>query len=290
MAVVEIGDRQIEYKLAGEGPLVVLLAASWWPIDTWDLSGFPQLAGDYQVLAFNSRGIGASTATPEPYTCAGLADDVIELLDTLRLDEPAHLVGFANGSGVAVKAALHHPSRVGSLTLAASSPGTPSDAPAPSIREREHIAHEGFRDFIRNHALNDEFAFTPATYAGHPERAQALANALWEHQGTEQEYLKHADARQGYSIIDDARQVTQPALVVCGAEDTVQRGPSTPLRTSHTLAAAFETSRLHLLAGVAHMTFWEDPEPAWRVVKEFLVGDGRKPIGGPGSPPSPTRN
>src|SRR5262249_15171260 len=162
-------------------------------------------------------------------------------------------------SGVAIKLALRHPQLVRSLILAASSPGTPASAPAPSIREREHIAHQGFREFIRNHALNDDFAFTPANYAGYPERATALADALWTNQGTEQEFLKPADARRGYSAIYDARELGQPALVLCGEQDDVQRGLSTPVRTSRALVEAFPNSRLQLIPGVAHMTFWEDP-------------------------------
>jgi 3-oxoadipate enol-lactonase len=271
MALIEVAGRQVEYDLQGGGDLVLLLAASWWPLDTWRLSGFPQLADNYQALAFNSRGIGASSATPEPYTCASLADDAAALLDALGHTDPAHVIGFANGSGVAIKLALRNPEHVRSLTLAASSPGTPASAPAPSIRERDHIAHQGFREFIRNHALNDSFAFTPTTYAHHRERADALADALWDHQGTEDEFLKHADARQGYDAVADARQVRQPALVICGAEDNVERGQSTPVRTSHGLAQAFPNARLHLIPGVAHMTFWEDPDATWPVVKEFLA-------------------
>ncbi len=274
MALVQVDGRQVEYELEGRGDLVLLLAASWWPLDAWKLSGFPQLRDHYQVLAFNQRGIGASAATPGCYTCSSLAADGVALLDMLGLREPAHVIGFANGSGLAIKMALEHPGRVRSLILAASSPGTPSSAPAPSIREREHIAHQGFRDFIRNHALNDTFAFTPANYASHPERAQALADALWNNQGPEEEFLKHADARQGYDAVADAREVRQPALVICGAEDDVQRGLSTPVRTSHALAQAFPNSQLHLISSVAHMTFWEEPDAAWPVVKAFLSGVG----------------
>jgi pimeloyl-ACP methyl ester carboxylesterase len=272
MALIPVDGRQVEYELQGEGDLVLLLAASWWPLDTWKLSGFPQLASAYQVLTFNQRGIGASSPTTGPYTCSGLAADGVALLEALDLRQPAHVIGFANGSGLAIKMALEHPGRVRSLTLAASSPGTPSTQPAPSLREREHIAHQGFRDFIRNHALNDTFAFTPATYKARPERVQALADALWEHQGTEQEYLKHADARQGYDAVADARQLRHPALIICGAEDDVQRGLSTPVRTSRALAQAMPNARLHLIPGVAHMTFWEDPDAAWPVVREFLAG------------------
>jgi pimeloyl-ACP methyl ester carboxylesterase len=272
MPLAQISGRQVEYELAGTGDPVLLLAASWWPLDAWKLSGFPQLHDRFQVLAPNQRGIGASSGTPGPYSCESQADDAAALLDSLGLGQPAHVIGFAQGCGIALKMALRHPDRVRSVVVAAPSAGTPATAPAPSLREREHIAHQGFREFIRQHALNDDFAFTPANYARYPERPAALADALWDHQGTEEEFLKHADARQGYNAVDDARLVRQPALVLCGEEDNVERGVSTPVKAARALAEALPNGRLHLIRGVRHMTFWELPDAAWPVTLEFLAG------------------
>ncbi|HVA23423.1 MAG TPA: alpha/beta hydrolase [Chloroflexota bacterium] len=289
MALAQVEGRQVEYELQGsgesyadgescadgepcaDGELVLLLAASWWPLDTWKLSGFPQLAGHYQVLAPNQRGSGASAGTPGPYSSESQAGDAVALLDALKLSQPAHVIGFAQGCGIALKMALRHPDRVRSLVVAAPSAGTPASAPPPSLREREHIARQGFRDFIRHHALNDDFAFSTANYALYPERAAELADALWDHQGSEEEFLKHAGARQGYNAIDDARRVPQPALVLCGEEDNVERGISTPVKAARALAEAFPNGRLHLIPGVRHMTFWEDPAAAWPPVLDFLA-------------------
>jgi pimeloyl-ACP methyl ester carboxylesterase len=271
MAVVDVAGRPVEYELQGAGDLVVLLAASWWPLDTWKLSGIPELRGQYQVLAPNQRGIGASAPTDPPYTAENQADDAIALLDALGLAGPAHIVGFAQGSGIALQLALRHPDRVRSLVLAAPSGGTPPDAPAPSIREREHLAHADFREFIRAHSLNDDFAFSPANYAAHHERAVSLADALWEHQGRPEEYLKHADARRGHDTVEEGRAVRHAALVLCGEEDNVQRGKNTPVGTARKLAEAMPNARLHLIPTVRHMTFWEDPAAAWAPVKEFLA-------------------
>ncbi|HEX6513765.1 MAG TPA: alpha/beta hydrolase [Chloroflexota bacterium] len=271
MALIEVGSREVEYELQGGGELVLLLAASWWPLDAWMLSGFPQLREQYQVLAPNQRGIGGSSPTSGPYSADEQADDAAALLETLGLSGLARVIGFAQGCGVAMKLALRQPRLVRGLVLAAPSGGTPASAPAPSIREREHIAHAGFRQFIRHHALNDDFAFTPANYARYPERAQALADALWDHQGPEEEFLKHADSRQGYDPVEDGRHVGQPALILCGEEDDVARGNSTPVRTAQALAEAMPDARLQLIPGVRHMTFWEQPEAAWPPALEFLA-------------------
>ena len=124
--------------------------------------------------------------------------------------------------------------------------------------------------FLGYHALNDDFAFNPANYRAHPERAEALADALWEHAGTEAEFRKHVLARQGYDTTEGLAEVRTPALVICGAEDTVARGTSTPVGVARALAAGLPDTRLVLVPGTRHMLFWESPEACWGAVREFL--------------------
>ncbi len=269
MPVLEVGGRQVEYLLEGRGEPVILSSPTWWPLDAWKLNGLPELRDTFRVLAFNHRGIGHSSGTATAYNVHGLADDMVALSEALRLG-PAHVVGFAIGGVVALKAAIRRPEAVRSLVIGAAGAGAPAGRPSAVDRDREVIRKVGFREHIRHHALNDDFAFSPASYARHPERAEALADALWEHQGTEEEYLKHAEARSGHSTFDDLDKVAQPALVLVGEEDNVQRGASTPVKVATELAGAL-TAELVVVPGVRHMVFWEDPEPAWAAVRRFLA-------------------
>src|SRR5205085_510099 len=149
--------------------------------------------------------------------------------------------------------------------------GAPASAPSAAERDRGHIEKMGYREFIRHHALNDDFAFSPANYARYLERAEALADALWDHQGPEEEFLKHAGARTGHMTLDSAAGVRQPCLVLVGEDDDVARGVSTPVRFSRELADALPNAQLKLLPGIRHMTFWEQPDLAWAEVRKFLA-------------------
>jgi pimeloyl-ACP methyl ester carboxylesterase len=270
MARARVDGRTVEYVREGRGEAVVLCSPSWWPLDAWRLSGLPELADRYDVVAFNFRGIGASEGTPTDYAVPLLADDTLALLDALGIGR-AHLVGFAIGGAIALQAARTQPGRVASLVLAAVGAGEPARAaravPKGVLRELRAV---GYREYIRGHALNDDFAFSPTSYRAHPERAAALADALWEHAGSEEEFLKHVLARQGYDTLADLGAVQQPALVLVGAEDTVRRGSSTPLQTSHDLAAGLPHAELEVVPGVRHMVFWEAPETTWARVRRFL--------------------
>jgi pimeloyl-ACP methyl ester carboxylesterase len=271
MALIEVAGRTVEYVREGAGEPVVLCAPDWWPLDAWRLSGIPELRERYEVIAFNHRGIGASTPTPTAYTVRGFAEDTLALLDALGVGR-AHLLGFAIGASIALEAARLAPARIRSLVLAAAGAGTPAREPRHIPPEvLRSLRTEGYRAHIRNHALNDDFAFHPDHYRAHPERAEALADALWEHAGTEQEFLKHVLARQGYNTTADLDRVTTPTLVICGEEDHVARGISTPVAVAHALAAGLPNARLVLVPKTRHMLFWESPEACWAAVREFLA-------------------
>ena len=274
MTLIQVDGRTVEYLSAGEGEPILLCSPDWWPLDAWTLSGIPELADRYQVIAFNQRGIGHSAGTPDDYDVRLFARDALGLMDALRL-ERAHLLGFAIGAVIAMEAARQQPARVRSLVLAAAGAGVPPNVPraVPAAVERE-IAEHGYRAHIRNHALNDDFAFNPDNYRAHPERVEALADALWEHAGTESEFRKHVLARQGYVTTENLAAITTPALVICGEEDTVARGTSTPVGVARELAAGLPNARLALIPRTRHMLFWESPEACWAAVRDFFAGVG----------------
>jgi 3-oxoadipate enol-lactonase len=271
MALIQVDGRTVEYLREGQGEPVVLCSPDWWPLDAWKLSGIPELRDRYQVVAFNQRGVGASTATPDDYTVPLFAQDTLALLDALQLGR-AHLLGFAIGATIALDAARRAPERVRSLVLAAAGAGTPATEPRQVPAGLLHeLREQGYRGYIRGHALNDDFAFHPDNFRAHPERAEALADAMWEHAGPEEQFLKHALARQGYNTTEGIEQVTTPTLVICGDEDNVARGTSTPVGVAHALAAGLPNARLFLVPRTRHMLFWESPEACWGAVKDFLA-------------------
>lgn len=271
MAFIQVDGRTVEYLREGAGETVLLVSPNFWPLDAWRLSGFPELRGAYDVVTYNNRGYGQSAATPTAYTVYSLADDALALLEALGVAQ-AHVIGFAYGAQVAVKMALRAPARVKTLVLAASGAGAAKDPSGQSAeRMRALLAREGYRAHIRDHALNDDFAFYPEIYRDHHERAVALADAVWEHAATEDEYLKHVQARAGFRTIDDVETLQQPTLVLVGDEDFASRGDTTPVEFARVLAERMPRAELALVPRTRHMLFWERPDECWARVKQFLA-------------------
>jgi len=94
----------------GSGPTVLMLHGL-----TANAHFFPDLAklvaGDFRVVAINLRGRGRSEKPPSDYTMEDHANDVLGVMDKLKLDS-AHLCGHSYGGLLTYYLAAHHPDRV----------------------------------------------------------------------------------------------------------------------------------------------------------------------------------
>jgi pimeloyl-ACP methyl ester carboxylesterase len=99
---------------AGAGPAMVLLHGAM-ADHMAVLQLLRPLSARYRVIAPDLRGSGRSVSG-ETLDFDRLADDVMALLDHLRLDA-AVIGGVSSGTGVALRCALRHPARTARLVL-----------------------------------------------------------------------------------------------------------------------------------------------------------------------------
>lgn len=132
---------------AARPPVVMLhgLAESGEAFRPW----VPHFARDHVVVRPDLRGYGASTAMKGTYTYrfAGLGDDIVRMLDALKIDR-AFLVGGKIGGTLALHLAANHSDRV----LAVAAVGAPAsltsfDQRAPGWRR--DIAASGVEAWVR---------------------------------------------------------------------------------------------------------------------------------------------
>jgi pimeloyl-ACP methyl ester carboxylesterase len=135
-------------------------------------------------------------------------------------------------------------------------------------------AHEiremGFERYIKTHINNDGMAFNPDFYRTHRDVADALADALWSGQSTAEQFGYHEKARLTWDALAKATEVKVPTLILCGADDDVNRRGSTPVGTARRLGELVPGAELVLVPGVRHMTFW-DGDGALKVLQDFLA-------------------
>jgi pimeloyl-ACP methyl ester carboxylesterase len=105
------------YWLTGpeKAPLVVLTHGATIDHRTWN----PQLKaleGKYRMLVWDVRGHGQSQPIGEDFTVAGAAEDLVAILDKLKVQQ-AVLVGQSMGGNIAQELVFYHPERVSAMFL-----------------------------------------------------------------------------------------------------------------------------------------------------------------------------
>jgi 3-oxoadipate enol-lactonase len=105
------------YWLTGpeKAPLVVFTHGATIDHRTWN----PQLKaleGKYRVLLWDVRGHGQSQPIGEDFTIAGAAEDLVAIMDKLKVKQ-AIFVGQSMGGNISQELAFYHPERVNAMFL-----------------------------------------------------------------------------------------------------------------------------------------------------------------------------
>jgi 3-oxoadipate enol-lactonase len=272
MPKANLGDIEMYYEENGSGEAVLLVPASWWPSDTWNVGVVPFLSKQFRTIILDCRGTGRTSKPKDGYTVAQFAQDCIALLAHLGVSR-CHAVGFALGGQIVQAIAIERPDLVATLTIAASGSGAKTLGGGRRIvspdTERE-IGDLGFERYIRNYIENDSMAFNPVFYREHNDLVAALADAVWSGQSTVEMFRCHEDARLTWDTLAKAGDVKVPALILCGADDDVSRRGSTPVGTAKRVAELTPGCELFLIPNTKHMTFW-DGTGGLAALQEFLL-------------------
>ena len=271
MPSAKIGDIDIYYEEQGQGEPVLLAPPSWWPSDTWKVSVVPFLSKHYRTIIFDCRGTGYSSKPDHGCNIEQFAKDCAGLLGYLKVSR-CHAAGFALGGQIAQALAIQRPDLVATLTIAAAGAGTKATDGGPRVirnTDEEEIREHGFERFIRGHVENTHMAFNATFYDAHPEVVKALSDALWWRQTSPEQHRYHYEARRTWDTLGNAAKVKVSTLILCGAQDDVNRGGSTPVGTARKLGELVPGSELALVPDVKHMTFW-DGDGALIALQDFL--------------------
>jgi len=120
---VSAGGVDFAYRELGQqhgGTPVVLLVHLAAVLDNWDPRIVDGLAARHHVIAFDNRGIGASSGSPAS-SMEQMADDAISFIQAKGFKQ-VDLFGFSMGGMIAQEIVLKHPQLVRKLILAGTGP------------------------------------------------------------------------------------------------------------------------------------------------------------------------
>jgi len=257
MPVAENGTVSLHYELSGaaNGEPLVLINSLGSNLRMWD-KVLPQFEARFRVVRFDTRGHGASSVPPAPYTIEQLGGDVLFLMDRFGV-ERANICGISLGGLVGLWMGVCAPGRVRRLVLA-------NTAARVGTRERweERAAAVRTSGMAPLATATVERWFTPTyrgTHSAEMETFRAMISATNpEGYASCCEVLRDADLRGEIASIE------APCLVISGTHDA-----AIPPEEGRRLQAALRNSA-YLELDASHLSAWEQSEKFAAAVFAFL--------------------
>ena len=260
MAIAELTDVQCYYEMQGQGSPVILIAGLGGTCRTWD-PVINELAKQFSVICADNRGIGQSIARRPVRTLRDYSADLVELLDTLQVDQ-AHVIGLSLGGVIAQRFAIDHPSRIKRLVLVSC-----AHQFGPYLREMSMLLAQTLRRFPRK-----LFARTMQVLGGGPLYLDADPKLIDQHveEVTQTAVPSSAVIHQlrclGASNPEPVEyQIRAQTLVLAGEHDAL-----IPHCYARQMADAIPNSHFMLATNAGHNPFCECPDKVMPTIINFL--------------------
>lgn len=219
---------KVYYTRTGHGSPVVLLHGGLSNSDYWG-NQVKALSAKHTVISIDSRGHGRSSRDEKPYGYDLMADDVVAVLDHLKIPR-ADIVGWSDGAIIGIDLALRHPDRIGKVFAFAANTQT-----------------AGVKDGVEKNP----------TFAAFIERAgkeYAKLSPTPKEYDAFVEQISHMWASQPNWTDAQLQSIKTPILIADGDHDEA-------IKREHTeyMAATIPGAGLLILPNTSHFAFLQDP-------------------------------
>jgi len=235
----EVNGISIHYAIYGQGSPVIFLHGGLSNQEYWG-NQVPATAAHHTVILMDTRGHGRSTRDARPYGYDLMADDVVALMDHLKIPK-ADIVGWSDGGITGLDLAMRHKDRVGKIFAFGANTLT------SGVRE-DVEKNPTFAAFIERAGHEYEtHSATPKEYAAFVD----LISKMWAEQPN------WTDAQ--------LKSINRPVLIVDGDHDEgIKR------KHAEYMAATIPHAGLLILPNTSHFAFLQDPALFNFAVLHFL--------------------
>jgi pimeloyl-ACP methyl ester carboxylesterase len=228
------------YEIYGHGPPVLVLHGAGAFLESMH-HFIAALAPGHTVIAIDSRGQGRSSDTDAPLSYAQMGDDMIKLMDALRIGR-ADVVGWSDGGIVGLDMAIKHDGRVRRLVAIGANydaNGVEASEMSPTTLDAHVREIEPFYRLI----------------APGPSHFPVLVKKI----------EKMITTEPHYSLAELGR-IRAAVLIVAGEHDMILR------RHTDAMARAIPGAKEIIVPGASHMGPLEQPETYNAIALRFLDG------------------
>jgi pimeloyl-ACP methyl ester carboxylesterase len=230
---------KIWYATFGKGEPVILLHGGLANSNYWGHQ-VRALEPYYHVIVMDSRGHGRSTRDQRPYSYDLMADDVIGLMNFLKIPKAA-IVGWSDGAIIGLDIAQRYPQRLTKLFAFAAN----SDPSGVTDLSKSPVFNAFF---ARARKEYEALSPTPTEY----DQFLAQITRMW--------------ATQPHWTAADLHRITTPLWIVDADHDEAIKRENTEF-----MAANIPDAGLLIQPEVSHFSFLQDPQQFSEDVLHFLA-------------------
>jgi 3-oxoadipate enol-lactonase len=260
VAAIGVGEIVLDCERSGAGPPLLLIMGMSGTALHWRERFLAPLRRDFEVIAYDHRGVGASSRLEGSLTITQLAEDAAGLLDGLELDS-AHVLGISMGGMVAQELALARPERVRTLALGCTYCGGPGGSLAsPAVIQR---LSDAMASGDREQSLRAAWEINMSAAIAADDEAYAEFRAIALRRPVAVPVIiAQMQAVVAHDTSARLPGLRMPTLVMHGSEDQLL-----PVENGRLIASLIPGAQLEILEGAGHMFFWERPERSSELVR-----------------------
>ena len=266
---MDIGARELHVVRRGAGEPLLLIHGLGATSGFWGEPFLAALAAEFDVIAYDQRGVGASSPSDGPFSIADLADDAAALLDALDIDA-AHVAGASMGGMVAQELALRHPGKVRSLVLGCTYAGGEGSTITDRALLRPYLDAIRSGDVELVARTGFELNMAPAARE-RPRSYRTYRTLTFAAPVPRAVVIEQARATATHDTSARLGDITAPTTIVHGDLDLML-----VVANARHIAGLVPHARLEIMEGVGHV-FWLE-EPAWSA--RLVIESIRVAVGG----------
>jgi 3-oxoadipate enol-lactonase len=257
-----INGIEIYYEDSGKSTALPIVLIHAFPLnhEMWEPQ-IKRLQSQFRVITYDVRGHGKSAIGDGQYMLEFFVDDLIGLLDFLRMNKVI-LCGLSMGGYIALRTVERDPERVSALVLA----DTQSRQDSNESRLKRAAAINSLKmkglkpyadDFVKG-------AFAPENFNGKPDAVEKVRQIIQSNMT-----LGIAGALLALATRTDTTEslskIKIPTLIFVGDNDTI-----TPISLSKEMHDRITSSEMHIIEHAGHMSNLENPDQFNEYVLNFL--------------------
>ena len=252
-----IRDININYEIIGDGQPLLFIHGLGSSLRDWE-EQVPVFSKKFKVITLDLRGHGQTDKPKGPYSISMFAEDIAELIKSLKVD-PVHVVGISLGGAIGFHLAIDHPDITKSLVVVNMS----ASVPIKTLKEKQMFFLRVLIVKMMGLKKMGEVLAKRLFIKPEQEELREKMASRWA-ENDKKAYLSSLKTLKNWSVLERLHEIKCPTLLVSSDEDY------TPLSAKEEYTAMIPNAKLVVIEDARHAVSVEKPGELNTILMDFL--------------------